>query len=1029
MITIARNVRFDLKRGAGSSLEILFGKVTLTPTLNHTVGTSVVLPAPTSYDLINGVAIATNVAPSPAPVGGVASWAYKVVVKDNYGKAWEFLVGVPDGTTEINFNVLPRYFETRPPAFGQGEQGIPGSAATIAIGTTTSGTTPAVTNTGTSKDAILNFTLAQGPQGPPGTGVVLRDALFTDLPETYAAGVTVTNCTTVNGWPSNFVSAVTTRRFSGRTTQTLTNTAGTVVQIRTESPTNVWTPLRTYAFDTEATTSLNGLMSATDKAKLEGMTPAANSKTLTSAASTYQAGFTVLQVRAADGWPIPTTGTVVTQKTATGNGGVGQWLYAVEGGTPQYRVSDTAGNWLTFQTVTTEDFVESATGIVNVKHFGAAADGVTDDTEAIEAALDHAPPGATVFFPRGSYYAPVRPRLADGSGWISITKPVHLKGEAGTTFDGFAFWVQGGADPLRPLTTTAMVGDNIVNTTAHGLAQDDYVQMFTSYNAYTTDAGRFQMGSKNPTTGLTWDCRAGQITRVVRSTADQFETASRMLYDYRNSTSGQTQTIPGVPGSEYRRLTPLRGVVVEGITFLHNRAGSAKGWTIRLTQGMKFVDCRWEVGLPADGTTLVVTDSYGFKMSGCEVEHSFTQDTNSGSGANLILIGAGCSNVRIEDSLFTRGSQIIDIITNDIPQNPGTQNLITKSTLRSVSDVLISNNKFFDNVNAFTSHPATDGLVFEGNVIVGAGVGCHTRGRNTKIIGNSIESFIQGIGISAFAHNTQIVGNVLEQTDAQNAAPNGWTGVQISPFGVEIITHNKLENVNILGNTITARYGIGYPSYGVRISSNNANHPDVTDAQRIAQSDIAIIGNTMKECGIRLNEFIAGVRISKNEIRIVGGTLTAGCIRLGHNTAACQVVDNILTSTTSQLDVFGRDNTGSLTRPYDARHLIGNNTIIGTKNTSVTGEVRTFDRLGYVTLSGNTPSIPGPHAADTQKTVAVTFPQAFNTPPIVVLASNAVGVQGIPIEVTNTGFTASFRTTAAYNYNIGGQYTVTGFVV
>jgi hypothetical protein len=59
---------------------------------------------------------------------------------------------------------------------GSGSQGPPGAAATIAIGTTTTGaagTSAIVTNVGTSSAAIFDFTIPegeQGPQGPPGPG-------------------------------------------------------------------------------------------------------------------------------------------------------------------------------------------------------------------------------------------------------------------------------------------------------------------------------------------------------------------------------------------------------------------------------------------------------------------------------------------------------------------------------------------------------------------------------------------------------------------------------------------------------------------------------------------------------------------------------------------------------------------------------------------------------------------------------------------------------------------------------------------
>ena len=49
-----------------------------------------------------------------------------------------------------------------------GPQGPAGQAATIQIGSVTSGDAPAVTNSGTETEAVLDFVLQQGPAGPKG---------------------------------------------------------------------------------------------------------------------------------------------------------------------------------------------------------------------------------------------------------------------------------------------------------------------------------------------------------------------------------------------------------------------------------------------------------------------------------------------------------------------------------------------------------------------------------------------------------------------------------------------------------------------------------------------------------------------------------------------------------------------------------------------------------------------------------------------------------------------------------------------
>lgn len=50
----------------------------------------------------------------------------------------------------------------------RGETGAAGSAATIRVGTVTSGSAPAVTNSGTSSAAVLDFVLQRGETGPAG---------------------------------------------------------------------------------------------------------------------------------------------------------------------------------------------------------------------------------------------------------------------------------------------------------------------------------------------------------------------------------------------------------------------------------------------------------------------------------------------------------------------------------------------------------------------------------------------------------------------------------------------------------------------------------------------------------------------------------------------------------------------------------------------------------------------------------------------------------------------------------------------
>lgn len=392
------DINFNFRKGGGAEPEILYGTVEIKPTLAHARGTALVLPAPTKIDLVDGKATAVNVSPTPAPVDGEIAWAQRVKVTDRHGHTWEWMVGVPDSTTAVEFTSLPRYFETKPPAFGEGPQGIPGEAATVAVGTVVEGSAPQVTNSGTNTDAVLDFVLQRGSQGPKGdnsTYLALNTKNMSDAPNTYPNGLSsVRSSSTANGWPY-VVTSITT---------SYTGYEGTAIQVIKDAwgdssrpPLIRWANVQTANTWTEfvplvpgvATTTANGLMSSADKSKLEGITPLANTKTFSALASTYSTGVSIVQVRVSDGWPLTTTGTVVTHKTSTDSTAVGQWLYPAEGGEPLYRSSNASGLWSDFSTMATQSWVSAGRGYVTPEQFGAVGNGTTDDSSAMQTALDY----------------------------------------------------------------------------------------------------------------------------------------------------------------------------------------------------------------------------------------------------------------------------------------------------------------------------------------------------------------------------------------------------------------------------------------------------------------------------------------------------------------------------------------------------------------------------------------------------------------------------------------------------------------
>lgn len=83
------------------------------------------------------------------------------------------------------------------PTGPEGPQGPRGYAATVAVGTVTSGANPSVTNSGTSTDAVFDFVLAKGDKGDTGDAAGIDDPTVsvTTLPE----GSTATGSVTASG--------------------------------------------------------------------------------------------------------------------------------------------------------------------------------------------------------------------------------------------------------------------------------------------------------------------------------------------------------------------------------------------------------------------------------------------------------------------------------------------------------------------------------------------------------------------------------------------------------------------------------------------------------------------------------------------------------------------------------------------------------------------------------------------------------------------------------------------------------------
>lgn len=118
-----------------------------------------------------------------------------------------------------------------------------------------------------------------------------------------------------------------------------------------------------------------------------------------------QAETTALDLRPIFAEPLrPREGLIVYADGTTWDPGSGEGVYVYQNGV-----------WSRFT---------SAAGFYNVKDFGATGDQVTDDTAAIQDALDTVPSGGLLYFPTGFYSL-----LGSGSACLTRTTPINIVGD------------------------------------------------------------------------------------------------------------------------------------------------------------------------------------------------------------------------------------------------------------------------------------------------------------------------------------------------------------------------------------------------------------------------------------------------------------------------------------------------------------------------------------------------------------------------------------------------------------------------
>lgn len=451
--------------------------------------------------------------------------------------------------------------------------------------------------------------------------------------------------------------------------------------------------------------------------------------------------------------------------------------------------------------------------VVNVRDFGAVGDGVTDDTEAIEAALA-AGAGKTVFFPRGNY-------IVNGETNFSIQANTAILG-AGWQTTAITTVNETGQLPYLFLVT----GDNV---SIEGLSFDGG-RPETKKDQLLGRQGLVEYNGVYGYSGLT----------VNKCYIHDF--CSRTIYTLANNTTVTHNRIERC--SLFNAdLSSMRGV----ITNWYSPSANAKQMSNVIVENNHFIDCgHFAAGwlkcasVKESGNLVEYASAIGFGHQWCE-DVTVTDNTFRYTYMNGVDLQECVRQVISGNTFFMSGYMRTD--------SSGASNLcqsifVGSDYLRKDSrDSVISDNV----IEGIWSSDLIDESEPDDFYMVGTGIVVNNS-QNLTITGNVIRgmgcpynatrlSSEDGMGVHLVnsCENTVVSDNVIESckgcgilfgpANIRNSAIRGNSIRNIGEDGVHVASSSVCSGVSITGNTITELENIYSKDIcaGIYVGTESAN--------------------------------------------------------------------------------------------------------------------------------------------------------------------------------------------------------------
>jgi len=510
--------------------------------------------------------------------------------------------------------------------------------------------------------------------------------------------------------------------------------------------------------------------------------------------------------------------------------------------------------------------------VYNVRDYGAVGDGTTDDTAAIQAAIDAANTagGAVVFLPTGTYNISSAPGLALKEGVVLVGAGTHSTTIKQSYWPGsFKAFInaQGtytDADQTT-LTADANTGDiTLTVASTSGINVDDYfllgsdVAFLNAVASASHDEVRYR----------------GEIVRVLSvDSPTQLSIRGYVQDFYATSAAASIKPITYIAGVGIRNLAivnsqpnnhtsdmvsflAVRDFHLENVLF---QDGDNVGLSLDLCRDGTITGCRWRDFADNPGLSRF---GYGINLVRATEDVAIT----------------GCAFRRLRHS----------VTTNGIDNKRGVPRAITVS---GCSAMYMTN-------AAFDTHVQGAGITFAGcNAVNCDSNGFQLRCMDSKVIGCTVSYCQGGIIFGLEADGCEAHGNTIRRIIRKNAA--GGYGIQIAGTQRARVVNNSID-----GTTKNSIYILDGSNY-TQISGNILHNPGNDGT---SQSGIKV--DTAATC--------VGLRIIDNELADFTVADDEGGLSTGNLNHAIDLSATTTASTVAYNRAFGYagnlvNNTGSNT--------------------------------------------------------------------------------------------------------------------